>query len=134
VRFDKLRNNSKVHLLWRKGNLYFPRFIALWSHNWRINILLTWWGNIVWLIEQTLLCASFILSTHMVTNLEELLQSLYSYFSNSFKWHLKFSKLAKIMKTKGLKILRNVNMQWMSMLEPLKCALIDYKILILILS
>lgn len=70
----------------------------------------------------------------MVAKLEELLQSLYSYFSSSFKSHLKFSKLAKLVKTKGLEIFRNFNMQWMSMLEPLKCVLVEYKILIIKMS
>jgi hypothetical protein len=41
----------------------------------------------------------------MVAKLEELLQSLYFYFSSSSKWHLEFTKLAKIVETKGLKIL-----------------------------
>jgi len=42
----------------------------------------------------------------MVANLEDLLQSLYSYFSNSPKHHLEFHfKLAEIMETKRLKIL-----------------------------
>lgn len=44
----------------------------------------------------------------MVVKLEELLQSLYSYFSSSLKCHLEFTKLAEIMETWGLKILQNV--------------------------
>jgi len=41
----------------------------------------------------------------MVTKLGELLQSLYSYFSSSPKWHLEFTKLVKIVETRGFKIL-----------------------------
>jgi hypothetical protein len=37
-------------------------------------------------------------------------------------------------KTKGLEILINIKMQWMSMLEPLKCALVENKILIIKMS
>ncbi len=49
-------------------------------------------------------------------------------------WHWKLSNLAKIVKTKGLEILINIKMQWMSMLEPLKCALVENKILIIKMS
>jgi hypothetical protein len=41
----------------------------------------------------------------MVSKLEDLLQSLYGYFSNSPKRHLEFIKLAKIVETEGLKVL-----------------------------
>ncbi len=56
----------------------------------------------------------------MVVKLEDFLQSLYSYFSSSPKQHLEFIKLANIMETKRLKILRNVKTPWINMLEPLK--------------
>ncbi len=67
----------------------------------------------------------------MAARLEELLQSLPSYFSSSLKWHLEFTKLVKIVETGGLKILQNVKIHWISMLEPLKCVLAKYKTLIL---
>ncbi len=41
----------------------------------------------------------------MVSKLESLLQALYMYFSTSQKHHLEFTKLAKIVETKGLKVL-----------------------------
>jgi hypothetical protein len=44
----------------------------------------------------------------MVAKLEDLLQSLYSYYSSSWKQHLEFTKFVKIVETLGLKILRNV--------------------------
>jgi hypothetical protein len=40
----------------------------------------------------------------MVSKLENLLQALYGYFSTSPKHHFEFTKLAKIVETKGLKV------------------------------
>jgi hypothetical protein len=45
----------------------------------------------------------------MVAKLENLLESLYSYFSNSFEQHLEFTKLVEMVETGRLKILQNVN-------------------------
>jgi hypothetical protein len=67
----------------------------------------------------------------MVAKLEELFQSFYSYFSSFPKWHLEFTK---IMKAEGLKILINVKTPWISMLEPLKHVLNEYKTLIVKMS
>ncbi len=44
----------------------------------------------------------------MVNRLECLLQALYNYFSKSLKRHLEFTKLAELMETKGVKIIKNV--------------------------
>jgi hypothetical protein len=44
----------------------------------------------------------------MVATLEDLPQYLYFYISSSPKWHLEFTKLVEIVKTRGLKILKNV--------------------------
>jgi hypothetical protein len=41
----------------------------------------------------------------MVAKLEDLLQSMYFYYSNSPMQHLDFTKLVEIMETRGLKIL-----------------------------
>jgi hypothetical protein len=56
----------------------------------------------------------------MVVKLEKLLQSLYSYFSSSPKQHLEFTKLLEIVKTRGLKILQNVNFFWISLIGTLE--------------
>jgi hypothetical protein len=48
--------------------------------------------------------------------------------------HLEFIKLAKIMETKGLKILWNVKIQWINMLEPLKWVMVKYETLIMRMS
>lgn len=44
---------------------------------------------------------------------------------------MEFIKLVKIVETRGLKILQNVKIHWISMLEPLKCVSTKYKTLIL---
>jgi len=44
----------------------------------------------------------------IVSKLEDLLKKLYEYFLRSFKCGFEFSNLVVIMKTKGLKIIRNM--------------------------
>jgi hypothetical protein len=44
----------------------------------------------------------------VIAKIKNLLQSLYSYFACSPKRHLEFTKLAAVMETKGLKIIRNI--------------------------
>jgi hypothetical protein len=56
----------------------------------------------------------------MVSKLEDLLQFVYAHFLGSPKCHLEFIKLVKIMEIGRFKILKNVETQWISMLEPLK--------------
>jgi hypothetical protein len=44
----------------------------------------------------------------IVSKLEDLLKTLYEYFLKSFKCTIEFSNLVVIVKTKGLKMLRNM--------------------------
>jgi hypothetical protein len=44
----------------------------------------------------------------MVNRIEVLLSTFYNYFCKNFKRHLEFTKLVKVMKTKGAEILKNV--------------------------
>ena len=44
----------------------------------------------------------------VLQKIEDMLHDLYSYFCKSPKKHIEFCKLAELMETKGLKILRNV--------------------------
>jgi hypothetical protein len=67
----------------------------------------------------------------MVQKIEKLLQSLYAYFNASPNRCNKYQKLAKIIETSGLKILQNVTILWIPMLEPLKRVLGKYKKLIM---
>jgi hypothetical protein len=63
-----------------------------------------------------------------VAKFKDLLYSLYFNFSNSFKRHLEFTKLAKFVKIGGLKISQNVKTWWINMLEPLKHVMSKYKV------
>jgi hypothetical protein len=66
----------------------------------------------------------------VIAKIENLLQSLYSYFARSPKRHLEFTKLAVVMETKGLKIIRNIKTRWLSMLSPLKRVISEYRTLV----
>jgi len=63
--------------------------------------------------------ANFFIQT-LVGKFEVLLQTTYTYFSSSHKKHLEHGTLAKLFETKGLKLLHNVNIRWISMLFPTK--------------
>ncbi len=58
--------------------------------------------------------------------IENLLQCLYGYFSHSPKRNLKFIKLVEIMDTKGNKILCNIKIKWISMINLVKWVLFEY--------
>jgi hypothetical protein len=66
----------------------------------------------------------------VVSKLETLCQELYTYFSMSAKKHLEFQRLADIVETEGLRMLRNVKTRWISLLEPLRRVMGEYKTLI----
>ena len=68
--------------------------------------------------------------TAIVSKGESLLFSLHAYFSKSPKKSLEFSKLAEIMETKGLKILKHCKTRWVGMLAPLKKDLSEWRLLI----
>ncbi len=67
----------------------------------------------------------------IVSRLEGLLQTLYIYFSTSLEMHLEFTKLVKLMETKGVKILKNVKPCWISMLSHVQCVMAEYKTLLM---
>jgi len=67
----------------------------------------------------------------MVIKLEGLFYTLYKYFSNNFKSHLEFTKLAKLMETKSAKILKNVKTHWISMLSPTWRVMVEYRTLLM---
>lgn len=66
----------------------------------------------------------------MVSRLEALCQSLYLYFCRNYKRHSELQKLADLMETKGLKLLRNVETQWISMRSPAQRIMDEYKTLL----
>jgi hypothetical protein len=65
-----------------------------------------------------------------VSKIESLCKNIHSYFSHLPKRHLEFTKLVEIVEIEGLKILNNVKTRWISLLEPLKRVLGEYKTLI----
>jgi hypothetical protein len=67
----------------------------------------------------------------LVMRIEELLQSLYSFFSHSPKRNQELADLANIVETAGQRILRNVKTRWISCLEPVKRLMSEYKALVL---
>lgn len=54
----------------------------------------------------------------------------HSYFKHSPKRHLKFIHLAKVMETKGLKLLKQVVTRWISLLEPMKRLLNQFHVVL----
>ncbi len=83
--------------------------------------------GIHYMAHKTSLVVQSLSTMLMVSKLENLLQALYKYFSTSQECHLEFTKLAKIIKTKGLKVLQNVKTRWIGMLQPLKWVGKEYK-------
>jgi hypothetical protein len=66
----------------------------------------------------------------VVSKLETLCQALYMYFSMSARKHLQFLKLVDIVETEGLRMLQNVKTCWISLLEPPRRVMGEYKTLI----
>ena len=68
-----------------------------------------------------------ILSSYpLVSKVEGLLASLFTYFNCCPKRCVELAKLASIKETKGLKMLKAIKMRWISMLSPYKRVLIEY--------
>jgi hypothetical protein len=67
----------------------------------------------------------------MISRLEGMLASIYSYFCRSNKKHAELQKLASIMETKGNKMLRNVTTRWISMRSPAMRVFEEYKTLVM---
>ena len=70
--------------------------------------------------HKTNLAMHVVFKTTIVSKGESLLSALHVYFSKSSKKSLEFSKLTKIIETKGLKILKHCKSRWVDMLAPLK--------------
>ena len=66
----------------------------------------------------------------VVERIEDMLASLHAFFAKSPKRHLEFVKLAELMHSKGLKILRNVKTRWINMLSPAVRVMSEYKVLV----
>jgi hypothetical protein len=62
----------------------------------------------------------------MVSRLESLFQSMYSYLCRSNKQHAELQKLADLMETKRNKMLRNIETRWISMRSRAKRIISEY--------
>ncbi len=80
------------------------------------------------LVIQTLSTLTF------VAKIESLFSSMYTYYNQSPKRHLECTKLAKVIESRGLKILRNIWTQWISMLAFSKRLVFEYKYVIMKMS
>lgn len=63
--------------------------------------------------------------------MELLLRESHSYFCKSPKRYIEFRNLAEITETKGLKLLRNVETRWVSLIDPMRRILSEYRTLVL---
>ena len=70
----------------------------------------------------------------VVKRIEDMLTSLHAFFAKSPKKHLEFVKLAELMQSKGLKILKNVKTRWISMLSLAVRVMSEYRPLIVKMS
>ena len=59
----------------------------------------------------------------IMSRIEGLLKSFHAYFKHSPKRHIEFVKMAELMETKGLELLKNVKTRWILLIEPLRCIL-----------
>jgi hypothetical protein len=82
------------------------------------------------MVHRTNLAVEPLSNLPLVSKIESLCKSMHNYFFHSSKQHLEFTKLVEIVETKGFKILNNVKTRQISLLEPLKCVLGEYKTLI----
>ena len=70
------------------------------------------------------------LSKHGVfVAIEKVLAAAHTYFSKSPKRYLEFKKLAELTETKGLKMLKSVETRWVSLIEPMRRLLAEYRTL-----
>lgn len=59
--------------------------------------------------------------------IEHVVATTHAYFWKSPKWFAEFSQLGKLTETLGLKMLRNVPTQWVSLIDPLKRVISNIK-------
>jgi hypothetical protein len=69
-------------------------------------------------------------SLGIFADIEKLLSVTHAYFGKSPKRFAEFQQLAELTETKGLKMLRNVKTRWVSLIEPLRRLLSEYRSLI----
>jgi hypothetical protein len=70
-------------------------------------------------------------SLTFIVKIEGLFSSMYTYYNQSLKKHLECTKLVEVIDSKGLKILKNIRTQWISMLAPSKRLVDEYKFVVM---
>jgi hypothetical protein len=106
-------------------SLHCRKWSSFFSLHWNTTLLLRCWiwqAHMINLAIQTLSHLPLMFS-------ENMLQSMYNYFSHSPRCHLKFVKLVESVQTKGLKILKNVKMQSFSILSSTMRIMNEYQTL-----
>jgi hypothetical protein len=63
----------------------------------------------------------------VVNAVEELMRVSHAYFSHSPKKYNEYKTFASIIDTKGLKLIKNVTTQWLSLLEPMKRIMSEFR-------
>jgi len=67
-------------------------------------------------------------SLDVMSSIEDLRNACHKYLdSSSPKKFAEFYTLALMMKTKGLKLLKKVTTRWVSLIDPLRCLLSEYR-------
>lgn len=69
-------------------------------------------------------------SLGIFSDIEKLLSVTHAYFCKNPKRFSEFQQLAELTETKGLKMLKNVKTRWVSLIEPLRRLLSEYRNLI----
>jgi hypothetical protein len=59
--------------------------------------------------------------------IEDLMRVSYAYFSHSPKKYNKYKAFASSINTKGLKLLKNVTTRWLSLLEPMRRLMSEFR-------
>jgi len=71
-----------------------------------------------------------LLSLGIFSDIEKVLSIMHAYFCKSPKCFSEFKSLTELIETKGLKMLRNVQIRWVNLIEPLRRLLSEYRTLI----
>ena len=82
------------------------------------------------MVDQNNLVMQCLSDLEVVARIETLLAALHKYFSKYPKHHLGLKKLVELHESKSKKILENIKMIWISMLNPLKRVFSEYRTLL----
>jgi hypothetical protein len=107
-------------------SLHCRKWSSFFSLHWNTTLLLRCW---IWQAHMINLAIQTLSHLPLMFSIENMLQSMYNYFSHSPRYHLKFVKLVELVQTKGLKILKNVKMQSFSILSSTMRVMNEYQTL-----